>query len=548
MKISFFFRRLLPFILLSVVAILYVRPYFVPGFFPTHDGEWAVVRLAEMQREVKDLQIPPRWSDFLNHGFGYPLFSFTYPFPFYMGLFFRFLGFGYVETVKLLFILSVILSAYFMFLLAREIAGNFAGFIAAIFYTVAPFRLVNLYVRGSLGESISLAIFPLLFYFGLKFIVKPNFWRLICCSITLAILILSHNIMALAFCPLFLFFLYFEIFTYYEDVRLYTFRYILPMFLLAFGLAAFFFLPAIVEKKFLLLSQIQLANLTDNFIKLPEFIVSSWDYGIKPSYQLGWAHLLAMVIGIVSIFFAKPIQRKKYAFLACYLIISIILLVVLTNGISEKLWHLPPLSWLDFPWRFLTPLAFLLALSSVFLSLSKPTKVIGLLLAAITVVVSLRFARPNEFKYKADVYYFTNDATTTSMDELMPLWVVDKPRDRYKDKVEIENGNATLANIKYNSKKIEFTVNSQEKSLVKINSIYFPGWEYSLNGNKIDPDYQQKDGLVRFEVDPGMYKVKGVFTETPLRLAADLISLASVSLIVVLTILFVIKRLVVKRA
>ncbi len=213
-----------------------------------------------MFREIKDLQFPPRWSDYLNHGYGYPLFSFTYPFPYYLGFGIKLIGFGFIQSVKILFVLSVLLSALFMYLLGRELAGETAGFIAAVFYTIAPFRLVDLYVRGSIGESLSLAIFPLLFLSSLKFIQKPNSIRLCLCSIVLAMLILTHNIMAVIFFPLWIAFFFTMVATYFEDLKYYTWRYFIPLLILGLGLSAYFFIPAILEKKYILLSKIKLVE------------------------------------------------------------------------------------------------------------------------------------------------------------------------------------------------------------------------------------------------------------------------------------------------
>ena len=72
------------------MSVPLILPYFKSGFFPTHDGEWAVVRLAEMYREIKDFQFPARFSGYLNFEYGYPLFNFAYPMPYYFGLIFIF--------------------------------------------------------------------------------------------------------------------------------------------------------------------------------------------------------------------------------------------------------------------------------------------------------------------------------------------------------------------------------------------------------------------------------------------------------------------------
>src|SRR3989344_346463 len=143
-------------IILFLVTIPVLLPYAKSGYFTTHDGEWAVVRLADMYRTVRDLQIPARYSGYLNAGYGYPLFNFAYPIPYYVGLIPLILNAGFVGSIKLLFALSVPLSAFCMFLLSRKLWKNeWAGLVSAIVYVYAPYRMVDLFVRGSIGESLS---------------------------------------------------------------------------------------------------------------------------------------------------------------------------------------------------------------------------------------------------------------------------------------------------------------------------------------------------------------------------------------------------------
>ena len=115
-KTLFYYFKIL--ILAFVVCLPLILPYFKTGFFPTHDGEWAVVRLGDMYREIKDLQFPARYSGYLNFEYGYPLFNFAYPMPYYFGLFFVFLKSGFVNSIKILFALSTVLSFFSMFLLS----------------------------------------------------------------------------------------------------------------------------------------------------------------------------------------------------------------------------------------------------------------------------------------------------------------------------------------------------------------------------------------------------------------------------------------------
>ena len=154
-----------------------------------------------MFREIRDLQIPPRYSGNLNFGYGYPLFNFAYPLPYYVGVFIHFLGFGFVDTVKLLFALTIPVSAFFMFLAAKNIwKNNYAGIISSVLYLYFSYRLVDLFVRGSIGESFGFAIFPIIFLCLSKLINNPKrVIFMIIGAFSFAAIILSHNIMAVLF-------------------------------------------------------------------------------------------------------------------------------------------------------------------------------------------------------------------------------------------------------------------------------------------------------------------------------------------------------------
>src|SRR3989344_5614396 len=117
-----------------VLTIPLLIPLMKAGYPVTHDGLWAVVRQAEMHRELKDGQFPPRWSDYLNHGYGYPLFTFTYPLPYYAGTFLKLINIGLVESVKILFVLSVFISAFFMYKLGSILRDKTSGLFAALYY------------------------------------------------------------------------------------------------------------------------------------------------------------------------------------------------------------------------------------------------------------------------------------------------------------------------------------------------------------------------------------------------------------------------------
>lgn len=495
------YNKFLPFflcVLLIIIALVFSWPLFKPGYFITDDGVWAVVRLAEMVRELKDLQFPPRWSDFLNHGYGYPLFSFVYPFPFYLAAVLKFIGFSYVGSIKILFILSGVLSALFMFLFINKLSGPVSAFIASVFYITAPYRLTDLYVRGSLGESLSFVLFPLIFYLTVIYNKTPLLIFSVLLSLSLAVLLLTHNVMALFFIPVWILFV-----TVLNKKHLVGF---LRIFFLALSLSAYFIIPALFEKKYLFLSQVKLADPQNYMLTVNQL-----------SGNFSRFQITALLLSLFNL------RNRLYFF--SLLMFSFFLF--LTQKISLPLWFISPLNLIDFPSRAFAQVAFFAAILTSFLPQNKKTLYLGCILAIFVVLGNFLHIQPGNFFQKNDSFYFTNDATTTSMDELTPVWVKEKPKNRYTDKVEILKGNAQITDLNYNSKSINFKIMSQTSGKIQINTIYFPGWKLKINNNDLAIDYDNPGGLITFDIPPGEFEIQGKFKETPVRLAADYISLAA---------------------
>ena len=516
-------KKLLPYfcgLILILAATLLILPFSRPGFFATDDGEWAIVRLAEMVRELKDLQIPPRWSDYLNHGYGYPLFSFTYPLPFYLGSLIRLTGADFTEIIKLLFVLSVFMSGYFMFLLAAKIKGNWAGMMAAFFYMTVPYRLTDLYVRGSLGESLALSLFPLIFYLTLVYREKTGLKRGVLLSLSLASLLLTHNVLSLLFSP----FWFLWLITVFKDVKSVLpnkLKLILFPVILSFALAAFFIVPALHERKYILLSIMPLADKSSHFLSLGEIFMATPRVGL-PSFGLTAQQTSVLILSVILL-----IKNRAKIQSAVFFLLSVPLTVFLLHSSSRLVWQLPLLSSIDFPWRMGGILCFIVALASVFLFYKKQAVYAGSLLILIGFMSILPLTGINNPINKSDDYYLTNDATTTSADELMPVYVSRKPENRYLRKAEIVTGDAEISDLNYNSRKAKFTIQAVTPGTVRLNTMFFPGWQLADNGKPMTFRYNNDFGIIEADFGHGRHQIEANFTETPVRFAADIVSLSA---------------------
>src|SRR3989344_6764983 len=127
------FKKHIDYLLLAVICIVAILPLLRPGFFPIHDDE-QVGRLFELHQNVISMHIPPRLSQNLGFGYDYPLFNFYPSFVYYVSEVFVLLGFGFIDSIKLMIGLGFFLSALFMYLFAKEYWGRWGGLLAAATY------------------------------------------------------------------------------------------------------------------------------------------------------------------------------------------------------------------------------------------------------------------------------------------------------------------------------------------------------------------------------------------------------------------------------
>src|SRR3990170_937879 len=188
-------------VLIIVLSLLALWPFFKKGYFETHDGDWIIIRFSAFHQTLAASQIPVRFVDRLNNNYGYPVFNFLYPLPFYLAEVPKLLGFNSEESIKFITVVATLGSAIAMYWALSQKFNKEASFAGAIIYLFAPYRFVDLYVRGSFGENVAFLFIPLILGSVLKLISgKKLFLPLL--SFAVAGLVLSHNVMALLFLPI----------------------------------------------------------------------------------------------------------------------------------------------------------------------------------------------------------------------------------------------------------------------------------------------------------------------------------------------------------
>ena len=71
-------------IIVVILSFFMIKPLWVNGYFPMHD-DTQVARVVEMGRALRAGQFPVRWVSDLGYGYGYPIYNFYGPLPYYAG-------------------------------------------------------------------------------------------------------------------------------------------------------------------------------------------------------------------------------------------------------------------------------------------------------------------------------------------------------------------------------------------------------------------------------------------------------------------------------
>lgn len=516
-------RHLILLVILSLVALW---PFFKKGFYASHDGEWMVIRFTAFHQALTSGQFPVRYVERLNNNYGYPVLNFLYPLPFYLAEIPKVLGLGFVDSVKAIFVVSTVVSSLAMYWALAQITGKTAAAAGAIVYLFIPYRFVDLYVRGSLGESLAFAIVPVVAGCIFKLAQKKQIYAPVL-SLAVGALILSHNVAAILFLP---FFLIMSRIIHGKNMLS-----IVSSFILGIATATFFWLPAIYDLQFVRLSQIKVSEITNHLVDFPKLIIPSWGYGPNPNGLDG----LSPQIGIVAIFIILATgvvvaKTKTKNYLVFYFLLVFLLITLLNTQFSRAFWqNIPGVDVIQFPWRMHSVLVFITAVLVAFIVDSTKNK---FLLAALVVIASITstviYTKPSAFIDRGDNYYSTNEDTTNSRDEYLPLWVRQKPKDRAAEKIELVGpGEITAKSVEH--LKYEAVYQSPSQTLLAINTIYFPDFTAKVDGEPQEISYDNDLGAINVKLPSGSHKVIISYTRSPLHLAAEIISALAIFVVAV---------------
>ncbi len=576
-------HRYTPYLILIIITLIASWPLLRPGMFLVHDFTHGA-RIAEMTRAWQDGHFPVRWSQNFGFGYGMPLFQFYGPLPFYAGSLIYWSTGQLLLAVKSLFVLTNIISAVGAYLLGRRLfKSKLAGLITSLAFTFAPYRFLNLYIRGAVSELWGIMALPWIIWSGLK-VIDQERWAWLWFIVSLTVLFLSHNISTMIFSPFILavLCLYFLIKLLQKKAPLHqlirSFWQLLASGLLAIGLSSFYLLPAYFEKNLTQVEQFILAdyfNYQHHFLYIRQFFRDNWGYGgSEPgpddpiSFFLGYGQIVAvaLVAAALAWLLLQWLKRKKQNFG-----LKMILPTGLAGLLGISLWmclhksgfiwdNVSLLEFVQFPWRFLGVVMLLTAMLAGWIIafsqqwLAKKRRACYMLLLIVLIGLlsaNSRFIKP-EKRLASSQEYFYDDSylIQKDMSQYLPDYIpteLDSDLPPVADLIENQqliDGLVFVENEMKNTDKIQVVENkthyklietqNQAKQQLQLALAYYPGWQAQINDQAAEINIDHH-GLINVTTPVGQQSLELKFGPTTLRLISDVLS--AFCLIVVLAII-----------
>ncbi len=149
----------------AAAGALFGWPLWRGAWFDSHEGNRDLWRLVELFRAFRSGQVWPRWAPDFFGGHGSPYFDLHPPGFLAAAALPHLLGLGLAPALEATALAFAILGGLGAFCYARgETGRDDAGLVGALAFTFAPYRFVDLFMRGALAEHAAFALVPWLLF------------------------------------------------------------------------------------------------------------------------------------------------------------------------------------------------------------------------------------------------------------------------------------------------------------------------------------------------------------------------------------------------
>ncbi|MFP4324183.1 MAG: 6-pyruvoyl-tetrahydropterin synthase-related protein, partial [Anaerolineales bacterium] len=554
-----------PWVVLALVlllAILAAWPLLTTADFLTTrhlgDSPFLLFRTQQLADALADGVFPVRWMPDGAFGLGYPFFHYYAALPFYLAAGLHLAGVPLVLSLKITVVAGFALAAWGMYGWVYAMTRHRAGAVlAAVAYTLAPYHLVNVYLRGdALSEFWAMSWYPLILWSLYAAAREPSRPRLAAVAVSYGALVLTHNVSALLFSP---FVALYALGLVAQNGR-HRFGMLAGAGILGLALAAWFWFPALNETDAVQLDG-QAAGFFfyGNHFRSGDLIQADWafDYTVlgedANAQALGRMQGLLMGLGALAVIWR--FWRYKHAWRELFILGGLGLSLYMITPDSEPLWaNVPLLELAQFPWRFLSIVALFGAASTAALAdlHALPGRaprldagivlVVGGLLAYTSLTnletdfIPLRdddITAERMHAYEA----FTGALGTTIGGEYLPRWVDEPPHTSdiflgRAPRAQFLSGEGDARRVDTRAHAQTWRVDIQAPGAqVALPLHYWPGWRAQADGRAVQAAPLQGMGYTQVNLPPGEYDLHLRLGRPAERLIPELLSLAALGVV-----------------
>ncbi len=347
-----------------VLTLFAIAPLAYPGFFQSYTGYSAVYNLIDLHNRLATFFAwAPTW------GRAYDFFRIDGALGYWLAELVHLVGFSFLDSIKIIYALSFVASAFGMFKLTHRVLQNdAAALLAAALYVYFPAHIAAVYLRGNFGEAVAWALFPFALWSAIHFSAREKIvWRdAAYCAAAFAALVLAQTGLAILYA---LFTLLWLLFSEWRRAKFPT-RAALAM-LGGLGLGIVLQLPALLPQ-----TRFGAANgFMPAFVYPFQFLSASWgtdlprsDFMENAPYQIGFAALGLAILAVALVLERRNenLARRRVAFA---LVASTVLAILMTPS-AAPLWDWGLNLFLQYPFQLLAFIGILLPLAAVTLVLA----------------------------------------------------------------------------------------------------------------------------------------------------------------------------------
>lgn len=508
--------------LFAVISFIYVAPLVATW------GDWIIghehARYPLLLQDFVDLfkqgVLYPRWISTLIGGYGLPTFVFYQPGFFYFSLPFVLILQNDVFACYASLFFAILIGLLGAYKLARFFNNDeVKSFCLAVIFIASPYLYANFYYRGDLSEFYAILFLPVAFYYYFK-CTEQICSRVLHTDVviklvlTTCFLAIMHPAVIGLFAVVIIFFALYD-FILCKNKKKFFVVYFLCL-LVSLALTSSYWMP--------IFSYIDLINY-EKALRLYYRFKNPVGTSTQDIREIIFGQYL---VGIGAVHFAMAVFCAACSYKnkrALFLLLVYALTILLIHHSSNFVWNSGVLDFIQFPFRIqsiVTILQFIII--AIFLGkiVKRKEAFVFLMLFAVLVKVYIytnpyedpSFSRlgfklaqhelsGNRMTYDKDnnKKFFT---TLSAEDEIVPkLADLKLLHNRYSrntpiiEKLEIEGDNVQVINNTKHESFIEALVINKKPAggaRVRINQIFFPGWNVYINGIIIPTDSLKKKG------------------------------------------------------